>query len=123
MKAAFKRRLVTLEGRMKTECDLRQAIEAWGMAKVLTLAELNALIEEFEVGRKGCIHLPPDMAARVADALEVISLELTGGQLADLSAVPRRIREQAIYSLTKQMDRDQELRVMKQLEARGLARG
>ena len=60
------------------------------------------------------------MAARFGDALEVISLELTGRPFADLSLVPRRIREQSVHSLTKHMDRDQEMRVMKQLGAKGL---
>lgn len=102
------------------ECDLRNAIETWAMSRVGTEDELEGLSKECASNKEKFPLMPSEMAARIGIAEEVISLELTGRGFADLSSVPRQIRQEAIYSLERQMDPDQEMKVNKQLEASGL---
>src|SRR4051794_12439209 len=102
MKASFEKRLAALEGRIigTREGDLLYAITTWAMSRVFTSSEFAMLIKECEeLKEEEDLNLSPEMAARRASAMEVISLELTGRPFMELSSVPRRIREQAIYSL------------------------
>lgn len=97
------------------ECDLLAAMRAWAMSRVFTLGELEELERRLEATQQMAISLPSGMAARLSSAEDLISQELTGRPFADLSSVSRQIRAQAIFSLTRQMDRDQEMRLMKQI--------
>ena len=124
MKASFEKRLAALDAKVfqSRECDLEKAIRFWAEARVITNDEIAKLIEQAEAKKVAVIPMPPDMAPRLAAAIEVIALEVTGRPMADLASVSARIRKQAIHSLTRPMDRDQEKRLMEQLELKGLTK-
>jgi hypothetical protein len=105
MKASIERRLQALEVRtsLNVEDDLARPMRAWALAEVLTIEELEKLMEDLENGR--ATEWLAEREAGIADALDAISMKFTGQPYGSLLCAPRAVLARAARLIAKRLPR------------------
>src|SRR5438477_5277735 len=96
MKKSIEKRLRALEAKRNLDFDLKRDLTypllLWAVSRALRSEELEQLQKD---SIDGIMVLTPEQEARIDEALEVISLELTGRSYADLFSSPPAVLKRA----------------------------
>ena len=102
MRVSIERRLQALELRTSLNVeDLARRLRVWALSEVLTGEELDELIKNLENGR--ATEWLAEREAGIADALDVISMKLTGQPYDSLLCAPRTVLARAARLMAKRL--------------------
>jgi hypothetical protein len=103
MRVSIERRLQALELRtsLNVEDDLARRLRVWALSEVLTEEELDEVIEDLKNGR--ATEWFAQREAGIANALDVISMKLTGQPYGSLLCAPRTVLARAARLMAKRL--------------------